>query len=80
MRIGLEPQLRSASQGATISTDIGLLVLYEFDETPMKKLTLKIERSSSQAHGDQEGSAYNDHFGRDCYDPLFMFNLDEDFH
>jgi len=30
--------------------------------------------SSGRAHGDQEGTAYNGHFGCSCYHPLFLFN------
>jgi hypothetical protein len=32
----------------------------------------------SPTHGEQEGSAYNGHFGCDCYHPLFVFNQDGD--
>ena len=30
--------------------------------------------SVSPTYGDQEGSAYNGHFGCTCYHPLFIFN------
>ena len=30
--------------------------------------------SESSTHGEQEGSAYNGHFGCTCYHPLFVFN------
>jgi len=30
--------------------------------------------SVSPTHGDQEGTAYNGHFGCSCYYPLFVFN------
>jgi len=30
--------------------------------------------SVSPTHGDQDGSAYNGHFGGTCYHPLFLFN------
>ena len=32
------------------------------------------DSSESPTHGDQEGSAYNGHFGCRCYHPLFVFN------
>ena len=33
-----------------------------------------MDSSESPTHGDQEGSAYNGHFGCTCYHPLFCFN------
>ena len=41
---------------------------------PMKQLILDMDSSVSPTHGDQEGSAYNGHFGCTCYHPLFCFN------
>ncbi len=35
---------------------------------------LDMDSSESPTHGEQEGSAYNGHFGCDCYHPLFVFN------
>jgi len=37
-------------------------------------LILDIDSSESPVHGSQEGSAYNGHFGKNCYHPLFVFN------
>jgi hypothetical protein len=37
-------------------------------------LTLDIDSSESPVHGSQEGSAYNGHFAKNCYHPLFVFN------
>lgn len=36
-----------------------------------------MDSSVSPTHGDQEGSACNEHFGCDCYHPLFVFNQDD---
>jgi len=33
-----------------------------------------MDSSESPTHGQQEGSAYNGHFGCTCYHPLFLFN------
>ena len=33
-----------------------------------------MDSSVSETYGQQEGSAYNGHFGCDCYHPLFCFN------
>ena len=35
---------------------------------------LDMDWSVSPTFGDQEGSAYNGHFGCTCYHPLFVFN------
>jgi hypothetical protein len=39
-----------------------------------KAIVLDMDSSESPTHGDQEGSAYNGHFGCTCYHPLFCFN------
>lgn len=41
---------------------------------PGKMLVLDIDSSVSPTHGEQEGTAYNGHFGCTCYHPLFVFN------
>ena len=41
---------------------------------PPKLVILDIDSSVSPTHGDQEGTAYNGHFGCTCYHPLFLFN------
>jgi len=45
---------------------------------PIKKLILDLDSSVSETYGRQEGSAYNGHFGCECYHPLFCFNQDGD--
>jgi hypothetical protein len=44
------------------------------DRRPPKKIILDLDSSVSPTHGDQEGTAYNGHFGCTCYHPLFLFN------
>jgi len=39
-----------------------------------KIIILDMDSSVSPTHGEQEGSAYNGHFGCSCYHPLFLFN------
>jgi hypothetical protein len=39
-----------------------------------KIIVLDMDSSESPTYGDQEGSAYNGHFGCTCYHPLFVFN------
>jgi len=41
---------------------------------PVKGIVLDIDSSVSPTFGEQEGSAYNGHFGCTCYHPLFVFN------
>ena len=51
------------------------------DRTRQRKqrgLVLDLDSSVSPTHGNQEGSAYNGHFGCNCYRPLFCFNQDGD--
>ncbi len=41
---------------------------------PPKIIVLDMDSSESPTYGEQEGSAYNGHFGCTCYYPLFVFN------
>ena len=41
--------------------------------TPHRRVILDMDSSESQAHGHQEGAAYNRHFECVCYHPLFLF-------
>jgi hypothetical protein len=41
---------------------------------PVNGIVLDLDSSVSPTHGEQEGSAYNGHFGCTCYHPLFVFN------
>jgi Transposase DDE domain group 1 len=41
---------------------------------PPEGMILDMDSSESSTHGQQEGSAYNGHFGCTCYHPLFVFN------
>ena len=43
-------------------------------KTMHKRIVLDMDSSESPIHGEQEGSAYNDHFGCTCVHPLFCFN------
>ncbi len=44
------------------------------DRKTPKMNVLDMDSSESPTHGDQEGSAYDGHFGCTCYHPLFCFN------
>ncbi|HKJ61286.1 MAG TPA: IS1380 family transposase [Hyphomicrobiales bacterium] len=41
---------------------------------PPKIIVLDMDSSVSPTYGEQEGTAYNGHFGCTCYHPLFVFN------
>src|SRR6266851_8214068 len=41
---------------------------------PPRIVVLDMDSSVSPTYGEQEGSAYNGHFGCTCYHPLFVFN------
>ena len=41
---------------------------------PLNGIVLDMDSSVSKTCGDQEGTAYNGHFARTCYHPLFVFN------
>ncbi|MDF2973400.1 MAG: transposase, partial [Microvirga sp.] len=41
---------------------------------PPDSIILDMDSSESPTHGEQEGSAWNGHFGCTCYHPLFVFN------
>jgi hypothetical protein len=44
------------------------------ERQPMRELILDKDSSVSETYGEQEGTAYNGHFGCTCYHPLFCFN------
>lgn len=41
---------------------------------PTNVVVLDMDSSVSPTHGEQQGTAYNGHFGCTCYHPLFVFN------
>ena len=66
-----------------LATDDNLAALAELsgvwidrvhDRRPPKRVILDMDSSVSPTYGDQEGTAYNGHFGCTCYHPLFLFN------
>ena len=44
------------------------------ERQPMRELILDMDSSVSETYGEQEGTAFNGHFGGTCYHPLFCFN------
>jgi hypothetical protein len=52
----------------------GSWVQKAMERSPYHRIVLDMDSSESPVHGEQEGSAYNGHFGSHCYHPLFCFN------
>jgi hypothetical protein len=52
----------------------GVLVQKAMGKTTHKRIIIDMDSSESPVHGEQEGSAYNGHFGCTCFHPLFCFN------
>jgi hypothetical protein len=66
--------LASDENFAALSELSGVWIDRVHDRRPPKMIILDMDSSVSPTHGDQEGSAYNGHFGCTCYHPLFLFN------
>ncbi len=43
-----------------------------------RRLTIDVDSTEDPVHGKQEGVAYNGHFGKNCFHPLFCFTSDGD--
>ncbi len=70
-----ETELLASNENLAALTEIsGAWVDKVHDRRPPKMIILDMDSSVSPAHGDQDGSAYNGHFGCTCYHPLFLFN------
>jgi hypothetical protein len=84
----IEKQAASASQMGRFETELlasdvnfealadmsGAWINRVHDRRPPKMIILDMDSSVSPTHGEQEGTAYNGHFGCTCYHPLFLFN------
>jgi len=84
----VERQAASSSQMGRFETELlateanvealadmnGVWIERVHDRHPPTEIILDMDSSVSPTHGDQEGTAYNGHFGCTCYHPLFLFN------
>ncbi len=52
----------------------GMWIDREREQKASAQTILDLDSSVSETYGEQEGSAYNGHFGCMCYHPLFCFN------
>ena len=70
-----ETELLSTDDNLAALADLsGIWIDRVHDRNPPKLIVLDMDSSVSPTHGDQEGTAYNGHFGCTCYHPLFVFN------
>jgi len=70
-----ETEFLATDQNLTALADLsGQWIDRVHERHPPKMIVLDIDSSVSPTHGDQEGTAYNGHFGCTCYHPLFLFN------
>ena len=70
-----ETQLLASNENFAALTELsGIWIERVHDRRPPKMIILDLDSSVSPTHGDQEGTAYNGHFGCTCYHPLFLFN------
>ena len=70
-----ETELLATDENVEALVDMnGVWIDKVHDRHPPKMIILDMDSSVSPTHGDQEGTAYNGHFGCTCYHPLFLFN------
>lgn len=70
-----ETEMLASDENLEALTDLnGLWIDQVNNRTEGKEVILDLDSSVSPTHGQQEGSAYNGHFGCMCYHPLFCFN------
>ena len=70
-----ETELLASDENFSALTDLsGVWIDRVHDRRPPKMIILDLDSSVSPTYGDQEGTAYNGHFGCTCYHPLFLFN------
>jgi len=66
--------LASDANSEALSDMNGMWIDKVHDRHPPKMIILDMDSSVSPTHGEQQGTAYNGHFGCSCYHPLFVFN------
>ncbi len=70
-----ETELLATEENLSLVGDLsGVWIDRVHDRHAPTKIILDMDSSVSPTYGDQEGSAYNGHFGCSCYHPLFLFN------
>ena len=70
-----ETELLATDDNLAVLADLsGIWIDRVHERKPPKMIILDMDSSVSPTHGEQEGTAYNGHFGCTCYHPLFLFN------
>jgi hypothetical protein len=70
-----ETELLATDDNLAALTDLSGIWIDRVHERKLPKaIVLDMDSSVSPTYGDQEGAAYNGHFGCTCYHPLFLFN------
>src|SRR3954462_653673 len=70
-----ETEWLASEANLTVLTDLsGAWIDRVHGRRPPDGIILDMDSSESPTHGQQEGSAWNGHFGSTCYHPLFVFN------
>ncbi len=71
----LETEVLATGENLAALADLsGAWIDRVHDRHPPTEIILDMDSSVSPTHGNQEGAAYNGHFGCTCYHPLFLFN------
>jgi hypothetical protein len=70
-----ETEVMSEAKNLAALTNLsGLWIDRVHARRPVRGIVLDMDSSVSPTFGEQEGTAYNGHFGCTCYHPLFVFN------
>ncbi len=70
-----ETEFLASDDNIAVLADLsGAWINQVHERHPPKDMILDLDSSVSPTHGEQEGTAYNGHFGCTCYHPLFLFN------
>ena len=70
-----ETELLATDDNLAALADLsGMWIDRVHEQNPPRHAVLDMDSSVSPTYGDQEGAAYNGHFGCSCYHPLFLFN------
>jgi len=73
--VRFETEVLTQPKNLAALTDLsGLWIDTVQQRKPVREIILDLDSSVSETYGEQEGSAYNGHFGCTCYHPLFCFN------
>ena len=71
-----ETELLATDENVEALVDMnGVWIDKVHDRHPPKMIILDMDSSVSPTHGEQEGTAYNGHFGCTCYHPLFLATI-----